>query len=438
MIASFQGEPRHSIELSQRALDLLPQESLFLRSLVAWSLGMSHFVDGDVETGIRAFEEAARAGQEAGNLLVAVVALCSLAEFSMLNGQLDKAQTMYGQALKLATDERGKLLPIAGMALIGLGELRRERDDLETAARYLEQGIELMLKWGEIGAFDGYIALARVQLAQGESRRAQETMDQAQKLAIRFDSSEFDDILVGAHQARLCIALGDLEAATRWARERGLLQGPPFEPAQEEFGSLYFYILREFEHLALARLHIAQGQPDVALEVLAPLLATAENLKRLGSVIEILILRALALQAQGNISSALVALEHALSLGQPENYVRMFVDKGEPMARLLYEAARREIAPGYAGRLLAAFPTSKLASPRRESSAALVEPLSERELEVLALIAEGLSNQEIAQRLFISLRTVKWHASNIYGKLGVSNRTQAVARARALGVLSVD
>jgi LuxR family maltose regulon positive regulatory protein len=438
MIATFQGEARHSIDLSRRALELLPQESLFLRSLAAWNLGMSHFVNGDIETGMRAFEEAARIGQEAGNLLVAVVALCPLAEFSMFDGQLDKAQAMYEQALKLATDEWGKLLPIAGMALIGLGELRRERNDLEAAARYLEQGIELSLKWGEISAFDGYIALARVQFAQGEFRRAQETMAKAQQLAVRFDSSEFDDILVGVHQARLCIALGDLEAATRWARERGLLQRPPFEPARGEAGGLYFYILREFEHLALARLHIAQGRPDVALEVLAPLLAPAENLKRRGSVIEISILRALALQAQGQVSSALVALERALTLAQPENYVRIFVDEGEPLAQLLYQAARRNLAPGYTGRLLAAFPASKSAPPRQESPAALVEPLSERELEVLALIAEGLSNQEIAQRLFISLRTVKWHASNIYGKLGVSNRTQAVTRARALGVLLAD
>jgi LuxR family maltose regulon positive regulatory protein len=435
MIATFQGEARYSIDLSRRALELLPQESLFLRSLAAWNLGLSHLIDGDIETGMRAFEEAARAGQEAGNLFVAVVTLCLLAELAMLHGQLNKAQAMYEQALELATDERGKPLPVAGMALIGLGELQRERDELETATRYLEQGIELTHQWGEINVFDGYIALARVQFAQGEFLRAQETMDQAQKLAVRFDSSEFDDILVGAHQARLWIVLGELEAATRWARERGL--EPAFESASQETG-VYVYFLRDLEHLALARLYMAQDRHDAALAVLEPLLATAETARRLGSVIEISILQALALQAQGHVSSALVALEHALSLAQPENYVRTFVDEGEPMARLLYQAARRNLAPGYAGRLLGAFPASKSPPPRRESPAALVEPLSERELEVLALIAEGLSNQEIAQRLFISLRTVKWHASNIYGKLGVSNRTQAVARARALGVLLAD
>lgn len=436
VIATFRGEAHHSIDQSQRALELLPQESLFLRSLVGWNLGMSHFAAGEIETGMRAFEEAARAGQEAGNLFVAVVTLCPLAEFATLHGQLNKAQAMYEQALELATDERGKLLPIAGMALIGLGELQRERDDLETATRCLEQGIELTRQWGEIIVFDGYIALARVQFAQGEFLRAQQTMDQAQKLAVRFDSSEFDDILVGAHQARLWVAQGELQAATRWARQRGL--EPACESETQEPGGLYAYFLRDLEHLTLARLYMAQDRPEAALAALEPLLATAEAAQRLGSVIEISILRALALQAQGQVPSALAALERALTLAQPENYVRVFVDQGEPLARLLYQAAQREIAPTYAGQLLAAFPAPQALPPRQEPAAALIEPLSERELEVLALVAEGLSNQEIAGRLFLSLRTIKWHASNIYGKLGVSNRTQAVARARALGVLPAD
>ena len=131
-----------------------------------------------------------------------------------------------------------------------------------------------------------------------------------------------------------------------------------------------------------------------------------------------------------HIAQAMIALEHALTLAEPGGYVRIFLDEGEPMARLLYRAVERGIAPEYAGQLLAAFPALE-AKPHTE----MVEPLSERELDVLRLIAEGLSNQEIARRLHLSLSTVKWHTGNIYGKLGVKNRTQAVAKARSLGIL---
>jgi LuxR family maltose regulon positive regulatory protein len=207
--------------------------------------------------------------------------------------------------------------------------------------------------------------------------------------------------------------------------------------------------LHKYEHLVLARLLIAQGQPEEALALLQPLLSRQE-LNRL--VIEVQALRALALQAQGNVAQAMAALEHALSLAEPGGYVRMFVDEGPPMARLLYEAAARGIAPEYAGRLLAAFDLetkderrkTKLSplsfvlgpsSPALGEDERLVEPLSERELEVLRLVAEGLSNREIAARLLISLSTVKGHTANIYGKLCVHSRIQAVARARDLGLL---
>ena len=155
----------------------------------------------------------------------------------------------------------------------------------------------------------------------------------------------------------------------------------------------------------------------------------------MGSVIEILALLALAHAAQGDIPLALVSLERAVTLSEPEGYVRLFVDEGPPMAHLLQEAASRGIAPGYTRRLLAAFsPESEHPGPSIPQSV-LVEPLSERELEVLQHIAEGFTNQEIADRLYLSLYTVKAHARNIYGKLDVNNRAQAVARARELGVL---
>jgi LuxR family maltose regulon positive regulatory protein len=193
------------------------------------------------------------------------------------------------------------------------------------------------------------------------------------------------------------------------------------------------------EYMVLARILVAQGRLDETARLLQRLFEIAETGGHTSRAIEILALQALSLQAQEDTDQAITTLKKALSLAEPGGFIRTFVDEGLPMARLLYEAVTRGIAPDYARRLLAAFPvaepeptdSSKTQAPKSE----LVEPLSERELEVLQLIAEGLSNPEIAARLFLSLHTIKVHAHNIYGKLGVHNRTQAVTRARALGLL---
>ncbi|UCC65824.1 MAG: hypothetical protein JSV36_19195 [Anaerolineae bacterium] len=190
---------------------------------------------------------------------------------------------------------------------------------------------------------------------------------------------------------------------------------------------------------------MAQDRPGEALALLESLLAMVVKQGRNDLLIEIQVLRALAFQKRGDVAPAMAALERALSLAEPGGYVRVFVDEGPPMARLLYEAAAHGIAPEYVSRLLAAWDEEtkdregrtkeRDSSFFRRPASVLVEPLSERELEVLHLIADGLSNREIAGRLFISLSTVKGHASSIYGKLAVNSRTQAVARARVLGIL---
>ena len=203
--------------------------------------------------------------------------------------------------------------------------------------------------------------------------------------------------------------------------------------------------MREFEHITLARMRIAQFKSEraedalhEAMQLLERLLVAAEDAGRMGSAIEILALLALAREAQGDTSAALSSLEHALALAAPEGFARVFVDEGPPMARLLYEMLSRGTTPDFVRRLLAAFPTDEpgqAGSPQTPAQSGLVEPLSERELEVLQLIAQGLTNHEIASRLFVSQNTVKAHTRNIYGKLDVHNRTQAIARARVLGIL---
>jgi LuxR family maltose regulon positive regulatory protein len=233
---------------------------------------------------------------------------------------------------------------------------------------------------------------------------------------------------LSAWQVRIWLAQGNLEAASQWAGERQL--DPDGEPTY----------VHEVEYIVLARILIAQGRLDEATMLLQRLLEAAEAGQRTTRAIEILNLQALTLQAGGDKGQAIAVLKRALTVAEPEGFFRIFVDEGPPMAGLLYEAAARGIAPGYARRLLAAFPVAEpvKAAPAKNQApkTEMVEPLSERELEVLQLIAEGLTNPEIASRLFLALNTVKAHTHNIYGKLNVHSRTQAIVRAQTLGLLS--
>jgi LuxR family maltose regulon positive regulatory protein len=264
----------------------------------------------------------------------------------------------------------------------------------------------------------GRIVLARVYLVRGDENRAHRIIQQAERLAQGYDHP-FPMAEVAELRARLWMAQGNQAAAARWAE--GLDLGPAKAgPA----------LASEVEQIAVARVLLAEGKPGGSLELLAGLLAPAEKAGRMKSANKILALQALALQAQGNLVQALSTLERALSRAAPEGFVRTFVDEGEKMAKLLRRALVEGIAPSYVSKLLAASGESDKPAP--EAAQALVEPLTERELEVLRLIAAGLSNQEIALELVVALSTVKTHINHIYGKLDAKSRTQAVAKAREL------
>jgi LuxR family maltose regulon positive regulatory protein len=456
-IASLQGQASSATELSRQALEQLPQDSLFRRSLVASSLTVPHVLSGDAMAASRAWAEVAHISQQAGNTLLAVFATCQEAEEYIAEGKLRQAEMVFRQALDIAKDEQGRPLPIRGLALIGLGELSRERNDLQAAAGYLTEGIELTIECGgigalgcgEVGAFDGYIALARTRQVLGDVEGALELIETARQLATRFDVTELDDLLVAVYQVRLDVSLGDLAAATRLAEQHGLGNDIDSPEPTEEVGAplVSHYQLRELKGTALVRLWIARGQPDRALKWLEALLPEAEGLQRTGSVIEILMLQALARHSQGDTRRALTALERALSLAEPEGYLRIFVDEGPPMQSLLSELIRQlpvsDDIRAYIDSLLSKFdlePSETRAEDAPESqsdslSSALIEPLSDRELEVLKLIAQGFSNSEIAESLVVAISTVKTHINNIYRKLDVSKRIQAVQRARELNLL---
>ncbi len=454
LLALLGGRIAEAISWAERALERLPAERAFLRGVAADTLGIAYLSSGDLAAAEGALELAIVVAQRTDNTMMAVAALCNLAGLRVLRGQLRLAGANYRRALEWSTDARGQRLPVAAKALLGLGELAREWDDLDAAARYLTDALGLCAQYGEIGALVCNLTLARVHRAQGDEAGGEARMREAKAIAAATRVTQIDDRLVAAAEARRWIEAGDLHRAVAWAQERGLdVVGAMANAVDAGLeGSSIDYNLRELEYLTLARLALAQGEPGQALALLQWLEREAAQRGRTRRLIEILALEAVATSQVGvqegkpdPSADALSPLGRALALAEPEGYMRTFLDEGPPMARLLYQAAERGIAVDYVGQLLAAFagekqrfeaPQGTTSLPRSLAEpVGLVEPLSERELEVLALIAEGLSNREVAERLYISLSTVKSHTASIYGKLGVHSRTEAVARAHAWGIL---
>jgi LuxR family maltose regulon positive regulatory protein len=424
-IARFQEDLPRAIELSRHALEQLPEANLFLRGLAAANLGIVYRYRGDVQAAHQAYTEAWSISEQTHHVVTAVLALQGLAQLEVLKGHLRQAHAILQQALQFVAHRYGGRLlrvPAIGIVHIYMGELLREWNDLENAARYLLEGIELGKPFGAVLLVEGYVSLARVRLAQGDRDSAEDALQQAEQHAHRSKRVRSLSQVAGC-RTRLWLSpdRSNVSAAARWAQES-------LDHLEDELG-----YLRQAEYLALVRVFINLGKTDQALQLVARLQRAAEAAGRMGEVIEMLSLQALAYQSQGDEVRAMATLEQAISLAKPEGYVRTFIDEGESMARLLRQMLSRGIASNYVARLLAVFgEKDDSTSPAIDS---LIEPLTERELEVLRLIVAGLSNPEIAQELVIAVSTVKSHVNHIYGKLGVKNRVEAVARTRALSLL---
>ncbi len=435
-VASVREDAPPTIAFARQALAALPPASAFWRTVALVSLGLAYDAGGAMAAAGRTLVEAAALARTTGNRYLALVATMNLARVRAAEGRLHASADVCRQGLALIAEQGGTRLPVAAYVHIQLGKLAYERNELDAAGRHLAEGI------GGVRApseqlrvlIEGYATYARVKQGEGDAPGATEMLCRAEQAA-QASHLPWAAPLVAAQRARLVLRQGDVAAAVRWAEETDLR--PADEPAYE----------REFGHLTLARVLIARGEPEAALPLLDRLRAAAEAAARWDSVLEVLVLQAPAQQAAGNAGDALASLERALALAEPEGYVRRFVDEGAPLAALLTRVlggrypARRDPLPAplsaYAERLLAACATTPPGpgQPAPAAGPALPERLTAREREVLALIAAGLSNPEIAARLFITVGTVKSYVNSIFAKLAVTSRTQAVARARTLRLL---
>jgi LuxR family maltose regulon positive regulatory protein len=438
----IQGDVARATDLFRQSLVHLPAEESLFRGVASYLLSINYINAGDFVAGSRFLEEVVQTSLQKGQIILAAGALCTLAEVHFRLAQLQEAKKSYERALSVALDSHGQRLPIAARALMGLGELLREWNDLEQAARYCQEGIELAVYLREGAAVGGYVTLARIRQVKGDSNGAQAAMQKAVELAQQTRGTGLDDLYVAPCRATLDIKQGNLAIVEAWLQERGL--NGEIDPAElDQKDNYYKYHVLKYDLLVLARWFIARDQPQKALSLLENLRSKMGEQGRVHLVIEALLLSSLAHQKLGNAGQAVNCFERCLVLAERGGYLRLFLDEGPALRTLLEAALHGKAASNYARRLLAALEAEpRIGEGERPTHpttpslhSELVEPLSVREIELLNLIAEGLSNQEIAQRLFISLPTVKWHTSNIYSKLGVRSRTQAVAQARSLGIL---
>ena len=425
--ANMRGEADLAADFARQALDYLPDSDPFprgLRSVSTAILGDASWVSGDLEGAERVYREALRISQSADNKSLVIIASLNLADVLVELGQLHQAARIYSEILQLATRPHGHSSPLADRIYAGLGRVSYEWNHLEAAAQYLQQCLAVSRQWGDFDLMAvGYVFLARSENAQGNLEQAQEAMHLAQQLASEDRLSPRRSFWVKSALACWWITQGVLERASLLIQQTGVTLDSI--SVEGEFP----YLLKP-EVLALLRLLLAQGDYDSALTLSERLLHMAEGMRRVGRVIELLVFQALAYQGKKELDRSLAVIERAILLAEPEGYVRTFLDEGEPMAKLLYQARARRVGAGYASELLSA--KGKASGAELPPAQLLIEPLTSRELEVLKLIEAGYSNQEIADGLVISITTVKRHISNVYAKLGATSRTQAVACARDL------
>jgi LuxR family maltose regulon positive regulatory protein len=435
-VAAMRGDIQRAIGFCLEAREHVPASNVALQLDTRITLGYEYFMAGDYANAGPILQEMIRSGIAAGAVINTVAASCVLARLHTIQGKLEQSYGTYQTAGQLIPEPNEQHLGARALVEVGMADLLCEWNDLEAALVHMKEGLALLPFWDKADDWAlAYVTMARIHLAQANRNDAREAAAQAVEKAAQIIQARgvFSEArqAVEMAQVKLWLAHGDLQAASRWAASR-----------EERLGANdRFRFENELAHISLARVFLALNEPDQALALLSRLEEAARSAGRMGRVIEILVLEALAMRAIGNSEQALLALTKGLTLAEPEGYVRLLVDEGQPMQLLLAQwLADADAGPlrEYALRLLSHFadPLGTMAAQEKASPAGeLVEPLSQRELEVLQLMALGRTNQEIAQQLVVARGTVKAHAASIYRKLDVANRTEAAARARQLGIL---
>ena len=434
ILFGVQGEPMRGIQIAQLVLDSLPEDRLSERGILTLTLGGLFRDVGDIARASRSIADAVTLLLASENVMAAVMAVEQLVRILVMQGQLGQAIEVCKGMLEASSsinprDEQQALS--SDMARAIMGHVLYEQNELAEAEMYVRQGIQQAKRGGHFQwLVFGQLLLARILQARSDANGANKILQAATNSTLLNLQKRFHADLT-ACQVQLWLAQEELGTASQWAQGSNL-------SAEIEFN-----LQNEYEHISLARVLVAQGQIssdgailNKALGLIERLALSAESAGRIGHLIDLHVLQALALDALGDLNQALSSLERALALAEPQGFVRIFLDNGDPMVRLLKDAARRDISTDYAISLLNQVATKPQPDESNDaSSVLLIEPLSDRELEVLKLMAQDLSYQEIADQIMVSLNTVRTHVKNIYSKLMVHKRSQAITKARELHLL---
>jgi LuxR family maltose regulon positive regulatory protein len=420
------GDVAGTMTHARRALDLAVEGDHLARGGPAALLGLAYWTGGHLATARQRYTEAMASLEKAGHHSDVLGGALVLADIAIAHGRLREAMSTFERGLRLAEQAEPVLTGAADMH-VGMSGLCLERDDLDAALRHLLTSRELGEHAGlPQNRYRWRVAMARLRWAEGDLDAAVGLLEEAERLYVSDFSPDVRP--VRALRARVCVAAGRWAEALDWAGERGL-------SADDDLS-----YLREFEHVTLARALVArytaeraEGPIQEATRLLDRLLQAADEGARTGSLIEVLVVRALAFRARRDMPAALASLRRALKLAEPEGYVRMFVDEGSPLASMLRAVAKQGTGGSYLRRLLAAVERTEGGAPVDQG---LIDPLSVRELDVLRLLGTDLDGPDIARELVVSLNTVRTHTKNIYAKLGVNSRRAAVRRAAELDLLS--
>jgi len=421
------GEHEETISYAKNALDHLPESAILIRVHTVLFLGLAHRNLGQLQEALDIYNSILHITEKLGGTSVAVFHYIHLSDLYWEMAQLQRAKDLCEKALSITEQVTGRPdMPYCGFVYTRIGRILRQWNQLQDSLEFTMKGHSLCLDWKVVELLAlSYIEVAYINLALGNNEQALTSIDEAIRISDKFSS--FGIKFAEAHKAKIELSRGDIGYAEKIVQTNDSLMDEIFQ------------FQREFEYITRSRLLIAQKKFDEAKVVINQIYKHAQEVGKKLTELKCLILFSMLFYKEGDVDQALEHLYKAFAIAEPEGFIRIFIDEGPPMAKLLYAALSRGIMPDYVQRLLAAFPVEKPEQMHRTQlqshESDWIEPLSDREIEVLRLVAEGLSRQEIAAKLVLSLNTVKTHARNIYSKLGVHSQLQAVRKAQGLGLL---
>ncbi len=428
-LAGLQGRDEQALQLSEKASRIIGEQDLFVRGHAKFRVAVARLASGDTAEAIDLLESAAEDSLQAGNLLVAATALAHRARAMVERGEVDGGGQTYQRALDLMAHPGGSRRGYVAWALIGLAEIDRLRGNLDGALELFREGMETYANWLDLNTFYTSLGIVHTLLAKGQEADALQALQSADELARGSTVPLYFTRLVEAHRTLALLRCGRPQEARAHVKELSAHGDPGADVSYVEA------LVSDLEILARARLALLEKNPRGCIDLA---LAVAQRARKQERELHALYAEIILVQAYWQaeeIDKATSVLERGVSFAAERGIVQPFVDEGPELARILYRARTMGVDHAFIGKLLAAFPLDQQSRAAAETQPHSVEPLSAREVTVLTLLSQGLSNKEVAAKLYLSVRTVKWYTSNIYAKLDVSSRTQAIAKARRLQIL---